>query len=139
MNLSRAIACVIATMFATSASASSSDKSCPTVAGWQRAIDQKPSPVPYVEAIPNIAIQIGSERWRWNGDEISSAELLQYLRKAAKLNPVPLTLVAFYPQLTCKEKQALQARIARTTRCTTGFRHCLDGTRSEYQKARGRP
>ena len=99
MFLYRVTACLLA-MSTTSALASETGKSCPAVAGWQIAKEQKPSPVPYVERISNTAVQLGAGWWRWNGNRISEAELIRYLRATARLNPVPITLVTFSPKST---------------------------------------
>ena len=110
---------------------------CDQVAGWQRAAEQKPSPVPWSEPVWNVAVQLNQNSWLWNGKALPEAEFLSYLGSVRNMNPTPLNLFAFHSELSCDEKQALQARIAAAVACPLDGKPCLDGTVAEYRAARG--
>lgn len=112
---------------------------CEPVRGWKRAVEQKPSPVPYSEPVRNVAVQLSRGEWSWNDRKISEADLFRYLRRTRAMNPVPLNLFAFLPRLGCSEKRTLQAKITDASACPIGGKPCLEGTDSEYRAARGLP
>ena len=109
---------------------------CRQASGWQRAKDLKPSPIPYQDPLTNQAIQIGEGRWSWNGKRITEAVLMRYLNQAKAMNPIPLTLIQFFPGLDCRKKLSIQSMIARAGACATGGSKCVEGTDDEYRRAR---
>lgn len=114
-------------------------RACEAVRGWEQAVEQKPSPVPYSEPVRNAAVQLSRGEWLWNDRKIEEAKLIRYVRRTRAMNPVPLNLFAFLPQLSCGEKRALQAKIADASSCPIGGKPCLEGTDEEYRTARGLP
>jgi hypothetical protein len=110
---------------------------CERVQGWGRAVEQRPSPVPYSEPVRNVAVQLSRGTWLWNGREVSKATVVSYLRKTRVMNPVPLNLFAFLPELSCSAKRELQTQFAEASACAGDGKPCLEGTDAEYLTARG--
>ena len=120
-------------------SAASAGHICDQMLGWERAVEQRPSPVPYSEPVRNVAVQLSRGEWLWNGRKISETKLVLYLQRAKVLNPAPLNLFAFLPGLSCSDKRAMQAKMAEAAACPIAGKPCLDGTDAEYRAARALP
>jgi hypothetical protein len=129
---------VLLFLIATSAGPSTSGI-CEQVRGWERAVEQRPSPVPYSEPVRNVAVQLSRDRWTWNARTVPEAQVVSYLRKTRALNPAPLNLFAFLPKLSCSDRRALQTKIAKASACAADGKPCLEGTDAEYRAARNLP
>ena len=112
---------------------------CAEVPGWKLARKQKPSPVPYIEPIHNVAVQLDRGRWKWNDSTISELTLFLYLRQAVGMRPAPLTLFQFSSELDCAAKRVLKKRIGHAAACGQQGRPCLEGTSAEYRRSRRVP
>lgn len=130
------------TLIAASASVSAAGNpshACQLAGGWERAADQKPSPVPYSESIRFVAVQLQGGQWRWNRRVITETEFFRQLRQIPSLNPRPIVVFSFLPGTPCREKWVLQTRVAQASGCRRGFKPCLEGTEREYRAARKLP
>ena len=76
--------------------------------------------------MPNVASVAADGSIVWNGRPISTHELAQYLKDAAKLNPVPVTQVKFAAGLDCDVVSNIRRLIVQTADCDN--RKCAEGS-----------
>ena len=117
---------LISTMILLTASAKTPNQCVPPLSGWAATSSGKS---PYV--LWNT-VSLHGRQIRWNGVPISQPTLASYLRRGARMNPIPV--IVFHPDFNdCWFDRRIQHLLARSFPCRSGI--CFQGSPQAFKAA----